>query len=123
MDHSNPNENATSAIIPGVVPGSTDYCLSIDSRIYSAEAVKKAAYRFADRVSVLINHASESTLAVTFSFPPQHSVQQRERIIFDFCGELLDQDLRELIKKETAPLRNLLLAHAFSRTKLIAGNE
>ncbi len=32
--------------------------------------------------------------------------------------ELLDQELREQIAVETAPLRNLILAHAYSRTGL-----
>jgi His-Xaa-Ser system protein HxsD len=34
--------------------------------------------------------------------------------------EVLDQDLRLKLKTETEPIRNLILAHAFSKTGLIA---
>jgi len=32
----------------------------------------------------------------------------------------LDQDLRETLKVETEPVRNLILAHAFSKTGIIS---
>ena len=47
---------------------------------------------------------------------PQDSIQF---YIDDFRKEVLDQDLREKIKKESEPLRNLILAHAFSKTTLV----
>jgi His-Xaa-Ser system protein HxsD len=37
-----------------------------------------------------------------------------------FKKEVLDQDLRLKLKAETEPIRNLILAHAFSKTGLIA---
>jgi hypothetical protein len=37
----------------------------------------------------------------------------------EFCNEVLDQELRETIAEETAGIRNLLLAQAFSKTSLI----
>ena len=35
--------------------------------------------------------------------------------------EVLDQELRHKLKAETEPVRNLIFAHAFSKTGLIAG--
>lgn len=36
-----------------------------------------------------------------------------------FQQALLDQDLREIVSEETEGVRNLILAHAFSKTTLI----
>ena len=40
------------------------------------------------------------------------------KLINEFKRELLDQQLRISIKKETEPQRNLILAYAFSKTGL-----
>jgi hypothetical protein len=37
----------------------------------------------------------------------------------EFCNEVLDQELREIIAEETVGIRDLLLAQAFSKTSLI----
>ena len=36
-----------------------------------------------------------------------------------FLMDVLDEDLREKIRHETADVRNLILAHAFSKSALI----
>ena len=102
----------------GVVLEAEGHRLSLHTSIYSIEAIKKAAYKFADRTSVIISPGSESTATVTFNFVGKHSQSAPEQVIADFCNELLDQDLREMIKREAGPLRNLILAHAFSKTSL-----
>lgn len=100
------------------VPGG--YSLSLDTTIYSIEAIKKAAYKFADQASVIINPGpTNSAISLVFNFVGKKSSSGPEQVISDFCNELLDQDLREIVKRETGPLRNLIIAHAFSRTSLI----
>jgi His-Xaa-Ser system protein HxsD len=94
------------------------HSLLIDPAVYGVEAVKKAAYKFADRASVIINGNPGSKTEVIFNFVGQHAKNNPEQIISDFCNELLDQELREVIKKETGALRNALIAHAFSQTLL-----
>jgi len=42
-----------------------------------------------------------------------------DSIVETFRKEVLDQDLRGSIKAETESVRNLILAHAFSRTSLV----
>jgi len=95
------------------------YCVKIDTSIYSLLAVKKAAYKFADRVSVVISPQNGSKIAVLFNCVGDQSAKDLQQIISDFCNELLDQDLREIIRQETNQVRNLILAHAFSRTSLV----
>jgi His-Xaa-Ser system protein HxsD len=46
-------------------------------------------------------------------------VDQLPEILRDFFQELLDQDLRETIARETQQARSVILAHAFSRTSLL----
>ena len=99
------------------------YSLSLSTSIYSIEAVKKAAYKFADRTSIIINPGPDSTISLVFNFAGKYTNNDPKQVIADFCNELLDQDLRERIKKETEPLRNLILAHAFSRTSLADKNQ
>lgn len=96
----------------------SNFSLSLDTRIYSLEAIKKTAYKFADRASVVISPSSESKVVVTFATDKSISEDDRKRILNEFSTELLDQDLREIIKRETGPLRNAILAHAFSKTSL-----
>jgi His-Xaa-Ser system protein HxsD len=99
------------------------YSLSLSTSVYSVEAVKKTAYKFADRTSIIINPGPDSTISLVFNFAGKYANNDPKQVIADFCNELLDQDLRERIKKETEPLRNLILAHAFSRTSLADKNQ
>jgi His-Xaa-Ser system protein HxsD len=91
--------------------------LDISTRIYSVEAIKKTAYRFADRASIVINPVGPDDVSVSFTFVRRNGIEP-DQVVADFCNELLDQDLRAIIKRESTPLRNLILAHAFSRTSL-----
>ena len=92
-------------------------CLSLN--IYSLEAIKKVCYKFADRCSILLNEASDREVEIIFEFPEKTDEPQRKEILRAFSNELLDQDLREQIAKETEATRNLILAEAFSKTSLI----
>lgn len=92
---------------------------TIDLRVYRLTAVKKAAYRLADRLTASMASHDEHSVAVTFTFKTgtnESTAREAERLFFQ---ELLDQELRESIAAETAPLRTLILAQAFSKTDLI----
>jgi len=102
----------------GIIREEGNFCLLLSTSVYSAEAIKKTAYKFADRASVVLRPAGEATLKVVFNFVGRHASNNAEQVLSDFCNELLDQDLREIVKRETGPLRNVILAHAFSRTQL-----
>lgn len=94
-----------------------------DTRVYGLEAIKKTAYKFAAVTSVIVQPRSDQTVSVLFNFDGGQRKTDPECVIADFCNELLDQDLREVIKRETTPVRNLILAHAFSRSSLIENSE
>lgn len=94
------------------------FALSLNTTIYSLEAIKKTAYKFADRTSIVIRPNNDATVSVVFAFVGNHAKSDPEQVLSEFCNELLDQDLREVIKRETAPLRAVIMAHAFSRSSL-----
>lgn len=91
-----------------------------DPTVYALMAIEKAAYRFSDRFTCQI----ETTQAgLQVALKPKRADMSEETLqaaLDDFKTEVLDQNLREKIKLETAPTRNLILAHAFSRTGLVS---
>jgi His-Xaa-Ser system protein HxsD len=92
--------------------------LTFDATVYSADAIKKAAYRSIDKFAV--NIAKEGNeIKCILTFKESAPDPQIKTYLDEFKKEVLDQDLRESIKKETEGVRNLILAHAFSKTGLI----
>ena len=92
--------------------------LRFDKSVYSATALKKASYRFMDRLSTSI-HDEAGSYRVEVQFPKDLSQESASHLLREFEKEVLDQDLREHIKKETESYRNLILAYTFSKTSLI----
>jgi His-Xaa-Ser system protein HxsD len=95
--------------------------LTVDLAVYSLDCVKRSAYRFTDSFALDLKVESNSALC-TLSFDAKASDQVMDQVVASFRKELLDQDLRATIRVETKEVRNLILAHAFSRTGLI-GDE
>lgn len=92
---------------------------NIDTRNYRAVAVKKAAYRFAAKCTILLEPMKGEVLPLVFTFAAQTSESAGLAIVRSFFQELLDQELREHLAEEMGPLRTLILAQAFSKTDLI----
>ena len=90
--------------------------LHIDSQIYSLEATQKAAYRFMDRLTIFIQSNGDQ-LDCEIEPVVMHEDKFDEHVA-NFKRELLVQQLRKQIKEETEPIRNLILAYAFSRSGL-----
>lgn len=98
------------------------YLAIFDLRIYSPAAVKKAAYKFAADFSAILTVRDEHRLEVRIHFAENGVASHIETVLDAFCNEVIDQDLRELIAKETEATRNLILAEAFSKTSLLHGD-
>ena len=95
--------------------------LVFSSQIYSIETIKKAAYRFSDVLSVDIVPRSNETECVLHFIPGSKGEEQAHQIAAAFKNEVLDQDLRSIISKETEAIRNAVLAFALSKTGLQGG--
>lgn len=89
------------------------------TNVYRLTVLKKAAYKFTDRTSVLISELETANFQVQFSFSEGKDADYKQKVVHDFCNEVLDQDLREIIATETEATRNLILAQAFSKTSLL----
>ena len=93
--------------------------LDLDLEAYSLDAIKRSAYRFSDRFALDI--VVDGRIArCTLIFPASVSVETLESSVLAFRRELLDQDLRQTIRNETANVRNVILAHAFSQSGLVS---
>src|SRR5450631_661053 len=90
--------------------------VGFDQTVYSLSAVKKAAYKYSDSFEILIQ---QNAKCVDVLLTPKQALTKATRNGPDFCNEVLDQQLREEIGSETAAIRNVLLAHAFSKTGLL----
>ena len=93
--------------------------LALSLSVYSLNAIKKACYKFSSEFSVKFEKIDDDIMKIYFDFNPSINHENKDEIIRQFHNELLDQDLREIVFKETENIRNLVLAHAFSRTTLI----
>jgi His-Xaa-Ser system protein HxsD len=92
--------------------------VTFDGKVYSLNAVKKAAYKHVRAFTTDIVVVDEE-IHCLINFEQPVTEEQGLRLINEFKKEVLDQDLRERLKVETESVRNVILAHAFSRTGLI----
>ena len=92
--------------------------LVFSSEVYSIETIKKAAYRFSGVLSVdIIPRSAEIECILHFLSDPKEE-EHAQRIVDAFKNEILDQDLRAIIAKETEATRNAILAFPLSKTGL-----
>jgi His-Xaa-Ser system protein HxsD len=88
---------------------------SFDRAGHSIDAVQRAAYRLSDRLSCEIV-STDAAIEVRLAISDENA--DPDGLMSEFRNEVLDQVLRERIRDETADVRNLVLALAFSRTGL-----
>jgi His-Xaa-Ser system protein HxsD len=87
----------------------------LDATSHSADAIQRAAYRFADQFSLeLVRDGENYRCQLHF-----HDIVD-ETAVDGFRGEVIDQVLRERIRTETEGVRNVVLALAFSDAGLAA---
>jgi His-Xaa-Ser system protein HxsD len=87
--------------------------MEVDLGVYSLPSLLKVAHKFTDRCFVHLQHRSERTVEVRFQ--SKNTEVPLDSIAGEFCNEVLDQTLREIVGRESEPVRNLVLAHALSR--------
>ena len=97
--------------------------LVLDLRAYGLAAIKKTAYRFADRCTVVLGSQADDSLSVELRFKSTTTDVAAHETTRLFYQELLDQELREQIADETDQVRALILAHAFSKADLIKRHD
>jgi His-Xaa-Ser system protein HxsD len=99
---------ASKAVTAGAVGRQVEF----DLAAVSVDAVQRAAYRLSDRISIDLKVDGKKILCRLYS----SRAHEGDDLAGEFRKEVLDQVLRERIRVETEPARNLILALAFSRT-------
>jgi His-Xaa-Ser system protein HxsD len=98
----------------------TGVTTSFDVATFGIDTVKRAAYRLSDLASFDISQEG-NRINCRLDFLTPLSQEESKHLLARFRNEVLDQDLRRSIAEETAPVRNAILAYAFSRTGLQNG--
>lgn len=94
--------------------------VTFSAAVFSLEAVKRAAYRLTDRFSFDVIVSGDQIVCEVVPLCGM-SPEELRRAEGRFRNEVLDQDLRERIAEETSPIRNVILAYAFSGSGLQTG--
>ncbi len=89
--------------------------VSLAKDLYELEAVKLAAYRFANEAAATLEPSGDRLVC---TFTPLSENGDMASLEGRFRNEVIDQDLRRRIARETETTRNLILAMAFSKTGL-----
>ena len=92
--------------------------LRFDARVFSVDSVKNAAYRMAATFDADIK-IDDNDIVCILSLRDPALKPDLNSLLNKFRREVIDHDLRLKISSKTEGVRNLILAHAFSRTGII----
>ena len=93
--------------------------LRFDSSIYSDLAIQKAAHKYSDHFSIKISLDSDSSDFICI-VSPTATGSIEAFCSTDFENDVYDHQLRLKLADATEPIRNLIIAQAFSKTNLIS---
>ena len=99
--------------------GAAGITLAFDQATVDLDALQRSAYAVAAEMTVDVRVSGADYVCTLF---PRKRDATGDELKHRFRAEVNDQILRLRIAKETEPLRNLVLALAFSRTGLIEGD-
>lgn len=93
-------------------------CISVDTGVYSLDALFRVCYAFTDRCYLFLQPGGHtSVVKVRFSRKtPECNLAQ---IAAEFSNALIDQRVRMQIASETKGIRELIVAQAFAEADLI----
>jgi His-Xaa-Ser system protein HxsD len=94
----------------------TDHELLYERSSYSDDAIQRAIYRLSDRLSGDVRSDGNLWRCTLHLFEPDPD--RADITLHEFRNEVLDQVLRERIRRQTELTRNLILSLAFSQTGL-----
>lgn len=98
----------------------------LEPRIFSREAILKASYWHTDTAYIQISPSSSDDRFVVNISLKQHlpslaepSPIKMSELIGEYCNSLLDFELRRHVEIETAAVRELIVAKAFSESGIL----
>ncbi len=91
--------------------------LEFEKKLFSLVAIQKATYRLSGFFNMDVKTINNS-YEITLNKNKQTSDEGFSYAIEEFKKYVNDEQLREKLKQETEPIRNLILGIAFSKTNL-----
>ena len=95
----------------------TEVVVLIDESVYSRAAVLRALHWYTDRLLIQISAQNAPHLAVTLR--AKNGASNLSAVLAEFENSLLDAQLRVVIGRETAAIRELIVAKAFAEGDLL----
>jgi His-Xaa-Ser system protein HxsD len=86
--------------------------VEVDTNFFCEEAILKAAYQFTRLCHVKLATVGEGAAQVVIS--PKDPQTDLDRLVPEFLNELIDQQLRVKVQRETADIQRLIVAEAFA---------
>jgi His-Xaa-Ser system protein HxsD len=93
--------------------------LEVDSSLYELDAIYRAAYRFTDRCYIFLARIPETPELVSVTLMGKQPAADLRPLVGELCNELIDQQIRLALAREAGPLRELIVAQAFSEGNLL----
>jgi His-Xaa-Ser system protein HxsD len=102
------------------MPGQNEQAIfKVDTTIYSKACLFRACYKFTDRAYVFLSRPDDDPNSIVVSITSKQIGCDPRQIIREFSNELIDQGTREILEEEFGPIRNLIVAQAFSEGNLL----
>ena len=98
--------------------GADELHVTFDTDVYSLTTIQKAALKFTNAFSFQFE-ITDAKVNVRIHSLSDAFTATESTIELALHNEVLDQHLRAIVARETETERNLILAYAFSNTKLI----
>jgi len=93
--------------------------LEIDTSVYSLSSIFRASYIFTDRCYIFLGRSEETKEVVLVSLSGKDETVNLEKLGGAFFNELVDQNVRESLSRESGDLRTLIVAQAFAEGNLL----
>jgi His-Xaa-Ser system protein HxsD len=92
--------------------------LALSSEIYSVDAILRTCYWLTDRCYVHLSKTTDSQVLTTLIAKGGQEMETNA-VAWQFLNELLDNQLRVSLQRETASIREMIVAQAFSDVDVI----
>lgn len=86
----------------------------LDSRVFSKNCIIKCLYWYSNEFNISINVIDDHFFDIQLTALKDISKDKIDSIRIKLNQEFIDYNLREIVKKETSPIRELIIAKAFS---------
>lgn len=101
--------------IPVAEIGNGGFFVSIDSNLYSNDAIVATLYKYTDRYYVHQQTSSENDNVINVVFEAKEDGSSISNVVVkQFCNDLIDQQVRVTINRDFGHIRDLIVEEAFN---------